>query len=271
MLALFAKNILQRVIKFSPDTFVSMSTPGTATSPYFARNIHTDFDARICRVGRSRSRPMDSASEVNSESVKSSKSAPKSKRGPKKAEMEKKKATKVKPDGDDQGPNKVATKRRCTRSALSNSTGVSNPSKMCESKPSQSKKTKKMRVKIEYEKDPEQASMSQAESLAFENVKLEPVDSSFDIIKHECVSPIKTSKDDIKVEGTPVKGEDGYFHVYSPPEKPGKSNASTWEPPRWREQYANITQMRKFRDAPVDSMGCDVISDNLASPQVSAE
>ncbi|XP_012943659.1 endonuclease III-like protein 1 [Aplysia californica] len=40
-----------------------------------------------------------------------------------------------------------------------------------------------------------------------------------------------------------------------------------WQPPRWREQLANIIEMRKFRDAPVDSMGCDVISDVLASPK----
>ena len=40
------------------------------------------------------------------------------------------------------------------------------------------------------------------------------------------------------------------------------------EPQLWREQIQNIEEMRKFRDAPVDSMGCDVISDDKASPEV---
>ncbi|XP_046352813.2 endonuclease III-like protein 1 [Haliotis rufescens] len=41
-----------------------------------------------------------------------------------------------------------------------------------------------------------------------------------------------------------------------------------WEPPNWRNQLKNIYQMRSRRDAPVDTMGCDVISDTQASPEV---
>ena len=40
------------------------------------------------------------------------------------------------------------------------------------------------------------------------------------------------------------------------------------EPGLWREQLANIQEMRKHKDAPVDTMGCDVISDQTASPEV---
>ncbi|XP_062566436.1 endonuclease III-like protein 1 [Saccostrea cucullata] len=47
-----------------------------------------------------------------------------------------------------------------------------------------------------------------------------------------------------------------------------KKELCNWEPPMWREQLKNIYEMRKNRDAPVDSMGCDVISDALASPEV---
>lgn len=47
-----------------------------------------------------------------------------------------------------------------------------------------------------------------------------------------------------------------------------KQESSGWEPPMWREQLKNIYSMRKFRNAAVDSMGCDVISDTLASPEV---
>ncbi|XP_064605698.1 endonuclease III-like protein 1 [Liolophura sinensis] len=41
-----------------------------------------------------------------------------------------------------------------------------------------------------------------------------------------------------------------------------------WEPPYWKEQYDNILEMRKHHDAPVDSMGCDRISDEKAEPKV---
>ena len=41
-----------------------------------------------------------------------------------------------------------------------------------------------------------------------------------------------------------------------------------WEPPLWRKQLENIYTMRKNRDAPVDTMGCDVISDATAAPEV---
>lgn len=40
------------------------------------------------------------------------------------------------------------------------------------------------------------------------------------------------------------------------------------EPQLWRQHLTNILEMRKHRDAPVDSMGCDVISDKNASPRV---
>ncbi|ESP01460.1 hypothetical protein LOTGIDRAFT_95778, partial [Lottia gigantea] len=39
-------------------------------------------------------------------------------------------------------------------------------------------------------------------------------------------------------------------------------------PPLWYETLINIREMRKNFDAPVDSMGCDVISDHKAEPKV---
>lgn len=41
-----------------------------------------------------------------------------------------------------------------------------------------------------------------------------------------------------------------------------------WEPVKWKEQLNNVREMRKSRDAPVDTMGCDRISDEKASPEV---
>ena len=40
------------------------------------------------------------------------------------------------------------------------------------------------------------------------------------------------------------------------------------EPPLWQQQLANVLEMRKFRDAPVDTMGCSIIGDTDATPEV---
>ncbi len=46
------------------------------------------------------------------------------------------------------------------------------------------------------------------------------------------------------------------------------SKKSKWEPPLWKQQLLNIYEMRRFRDAAVDTMGCDRISDKSADPKV---
>ncbi|BFZ17745.1 hypothetical protein BsWGS_20784 [Bradybaena similaris] len=43
--------------------------------------------------------------------------------------------------------------------------------------------------------------------------------------------------------------------------------STLWSPPIWQEQITNIMEMRKNRDAPVDTMGCSVISDRNARPE----
>ncbi|XP_048465495.1 endonuclease III-like protein 1 isoform X2 [Rhincodon typus] len=43
---------------------------------------------------------------------------------------------------------------------------------------------------------------------------------------------------------------------------------SKWEPKDWREQLANIREMRKCRDAPVDHMGAEQCFDKTAAPKV---
>lgn len=47
-----------------------------------------------------------------------------------------------------------------------------------------------------------------------------------------------------------------------------KKEKAVWMPPLWKQQLDNIYEMRKKWDAPVDSMGCDVISDEKATPEV---
>ncbi|XP_060589390.1 endonuclease III-like protein 1 [Ruditapes philippinarum] len=43
---------------------------------------------------------------------------------------------------------------------------------------------------------------------------------------------------------------------------------NVWQPPLWKQQLDNIYEIRKAWDAPVDTMGCDVISDENAKPEV---
>ena len=48
-----------------------------------------------------------------------------------------------------------------------------------------------------------------------------------------------------------------------------KKQSSDWEPANWRDQLANIREMRKLRDAPVDSQGCEKTADMNQSAEVS--
>lgn len=47
-----------------------------------------------------------------------------------------------------------------------------------------------------------------------------------------------------------------------------QTQGSTWQPLNWREQLANIREMRKTRDAPVDSQGCEKTADESQSPEM---
>ena len=79
--------------------------------------------------------------------------------------------------------------------------------------------------------------------------------------------PIKTEPFDSR-NSPPLEGSPGATqYVFKVKDEP-ESKTVKWEPPLWQEQLANIFEMRKFRDAPVDSMGCDVIGDRDASPKV---
>lgn len=44
-----------------------------------------------------------------------------------------------------------------------------------------------------------------------------------------------------------------------------------WEPTSWKRQLQNIKEMRQTKDAPVDVMGCDKLSDQKADPEVITE
>lgn len=46
-----------------------------------------------------------------------------------------------------------------------------------------------------------------------------------------------------------------------------ENKKSKWHPKNWHEVVNNIREMRKQRDAPVDTMGCDKCADESASPE----
>ncbi|XP_070617079.1 endonuclease III-like protein 1 isoform X1 [Erythrolamprus reginae] len=61
--------------------------------------------------------------------------------------------------------------------------------------------------------------------------------------------------------------------AYEPPEENGAAEASKpkkqkWEPANWKQQLANIREMRRERDAPVDQMGAGTCFDREAPPEV---
>jgi hypothetical protein len=96
--------------------------------------------------------------------------------------------------------------------------------------------------------------------LFYVRVKVEPVENSVHDLKKEQPNNISIGK---KRKGKKEKAEIKYETENSVDVKKEK-----WEPPIWRKQLKNMYEMRKNRDAPVDSMGCDVISDVTAKPEV---
>jgi hypothetical protein len=60
-------------------------------------------------------------------------------------------------------------------------------------------------------------------------------------------------------------------HVASSEAREIENNKSKWEPKNWHEVLNNIREMRKQRDAPVDTMGCDKCADRSAPPEVNVE
>ncbi|XP_076439580.1 endonuclease III-like protein 1 [Babylonia areolata] len=81
---------------------------------------------------------------------------------------------------------------------------------------------------------------------------------------------VKTEQGDNTVDQStkPAKKESSETgkYVFNVKDEPDVKTVK-WEPPLWQEQLANIFEMRKFRDAPVDTMGCDIIGDREASPK----
>ena len=82
-------------------------------------------------------------------------------------------------------------------------------------------------------------------------------------IKIECEKrhQEESASDDNKIENAAAK---------KPKKEVSSSQGQTsgWQPDNWREQLANIREMRKSRDAPVDSQGCEKTADVNESPEV---
>jgi hypothetical protein len=72
-----------------------------------------------------------------------------------------------------------------------------------------------------------------------------------------------------RVEDGPVQKEGTHYSSSGAREIENKK--SKWEPKNWHEVVNNIREMRKQRDAPVDTMGCDKCTDESAPPEVNVD
>ena len=82
------------------------------------------------------------------------------------------------------------------------------------------------------------------------------------VCKKDNVSEVNALKS-ITVTGTDRPLDTPADETKSPTAKKDK-----WQPSLWKQQLLNIYEMRRCRDAPVDTMGCDRISDQNAEPKV---
>jgi endonuclease-3 len=83
--------------------------------------------------------------------------------------------------------------------------------------------------------------------------------------KRRCVSV--AYEDHVDIE--PMQKEGTNFS--SSEARESENSKSKWEPKNWREVVSNIREMRKQRNAPVDTMGCDKCSDESAPPEVNVD
>ncbi|KAK7112932.1 hypothetical protein V1264_012306 [Littorina saxatilis] len=113
-------------------------------------------------------------------------------------------------------------------------------------KPASKLGRKRQHVKVDYHYDSTVAST--VSSTGNQNIKAEPVCDSINSLSDNVQAQI-------------------IQYVFKVKEEPDAKAKKKWEPPLWREQLANIVEMRKFKDAPVDSMGCDELYDKDAEPK----
>ncbi|XP_041363106.1 endonuclease III-like protein 1 isoform X2 [Gigantopelta aegis] len=101
-------------------------------------------------------------------------------------------------------------------------------------------------------------------------VKTEPGEVKVEAKKRKHLA-VKYEPDSVDSSTVSVKTEPGIADIkpvlgFASPDD-FVSKRVCWEPLNWRQQLKNIREMRRERDAPVDTMGCDVISDHTATPQ----
>ena len=114
----------------------------------------------------------------------------------------------------------------------------SKPAKKQDSSKTNSRK--RQHVSVQYETDDSQVDTDKTKKTA--SVQKNPPSATRKSVSKE----IASSKEDGKVSPS---GDD-------------------WEPSQWREMLENIREIRKHKDAPVDSMGAEKIADEDAPPKV---
>jgi len=170
--------------------------------------------------------------------------------------------------------------------------------------PSETKKPKREKIKIEYEsptkseinnikteyESPKKSnSLSPAKNDSFEQIDCELKSQATGVDSKSSLATVKIPRVSrrIKVEGVSstsippksticsrisvkakVNVEVKRLVKEEEEEKEKVKGAMKWEPADWMSQLDNIREMRRGRDAAVDTMGCDKIFDVYADPPV---
>ena len=122
---------------------------------------------------------------------------------------------------------------------------------------------KRRHVKVEYNAENKAPSGHAEPSTSLTTsvpIKLEPVEENI-IVKQEVQSDL------VPTDGAATTGVGVRTDSFKPVNLDAVKS-EVWQPPNWVEQLEGIREMRKNRDAPVDTMGCERCHDHDAIASV---
>lgn len=116
-------------------------------------------------------------------------------------------------------------------------------------------------IKVEYDenKEPIDASMQFTLPVKIKEEVIEEPTEDEKPMKQTKKRKSNDKKTDVKSENIGIKSENDVDNS----ESTTVEKQSKWEPQNWRQLLANIREMRKERNAPVDTMGCDKCYDEF--------
>ena len=131
----------------------------------------------------------------------------------------------------------------------------------------------KRAVKIEYETESDHGDVFKSESIIKDSFLGMGTSDSMTNSEFDSTQTIREEAGDSRREGLLISGDREVAKIVCIKQEPQDCGADTkdgprWEPVMWRDVLANIREMRTYRDAPVDTMGCTEIADVNAQPEV---